>query len=373
MIVPARTHFFADPTEFVRLDPFVSRLLKGCAVTALDKSRCRFIGCLRHSPRRQAMNQPAEFERQSSPRAAGAFGSGLAAHFHLKESEQIVAAWPGESPFAITRLKSDTGIPDRTTRVPSEAALHISVAILPVPLRAYDLWIDGKAIDVPYIPALRTSVMDLQSDPACWVGAGFDYVHYHVPKSGLDEIAIDNGMEPVGSYKFAICENDIVIAQLTRTVLPLIGSRDWTGSLALEQFSLILGAHVLKTYGGLPRRPVAKRGGLAPWQQRHAAELIREKLDGAIHLADMAEECGLSVSHFTRAFKVSFGLSPYRWLLERRIDRAKALLLANTLPIVDIALRAGFSDQASFSRAFRKVVGESPARWQRSVIRRYYT
>ncbi len=304
----------------------------------------------------------------------GAFGSGLAAHFHLRESEQVAMAWPGDgSPFAITRLKSAVGIPDRTTRVPSEAALHISVAVLPVPLRAYDLWIDGKAIDVPYIPALRTSVMDLQSDPVCWVGTGFDYVHYHVPKAGLDEIAREHGIEPVGSYKFAICENDIVIAQLTQYVLPLIGSREWTGSLALDQFSLILGAHVLKTYGGLPRDGAGKRGGLAPWQQRRAAELLREKLDCVIHLAEMAVECGLSVSHFTRAFKTSFGVSPYRWLLERRIDRAKALLLANALPIADIAIRTGFSDQAAFTRAFHKTAGDSPARWRRAVTRRYYS
>jgi AraC-like DNA-binding protein len=52
-----------------------------------------------------------------------------------------------------------------------------------------------------------------------------------------------------------------------------------------------------------------------------------------IRLADMARECGLSVSHFERAFRKSFGKSPYRWLLERRIDRSKALLATTELPI----------------------------------------
>jgi AraC-like DNA-binding protein len=316
------------------------------------------------------MNQQAYASRYSARDAAGAFGSNLAAHFHLKESEQVSTPWSGDSLFAVTRLQSDTGIPDRTTRVPSEAALHISVSILPVPLRAYELWIDGKAVDVPYIPSLRTSVMDLQSDPVCWVGAGFDYAHYHVPKAGLDEIARDHGVEPVGSYKFAICEHDIVLAQLTRYVFPLIGSRDWTGSLALDQFSLILGTHVLRTYAGLPPSAATKRGGLAPWQARRAAEMIRESLDGAIHLADMARECGLSVSHFTRAFRKSFGMPPYRWLLERRIDHGKALLATSDLPIADIAIRSGFSDQAAFTRAFGRVVSDSPGRWRRAVTSR---
>jgi AraC family transcriptional regulator len=302
--------------------------------------------------------------------AKGAFGSSLAAHFHLKESEHVSTAWTADNLFAITRLQSDTGIPDRTTRVPSEAALLVSVSILPVPLRAYELWIDGKAIDLPYIASLHTNVVDLQSDPVCWVGVGFDYVHYHVPKSGLDEIARDHGIEPVGSYKFAQGEHDIVLAQLTRYVLPRIGSRDWTHSLALDQLSLILGAHVLKTYAGLPPLGVKKRGGLAPWQGRRATEMIRENLEGNIRLCDLARECGLSVSHFTRAFRKSFGKSPYRWLLERRIDRAKALLMTSDLSIVDIAIRSGFSDQTAFTRAFGRIVGDSPGRWRRHVTSR---
>jgi AraC-like DNA-binding protein len=267
-------------------------------------------------------------------------------------------------------LQSATGIPDRTTRVPSEAALLVSVAILPVPLRAYELWIDGKAIDLPYIPSFRTNVVDLQSDPVCWVGAGFDYVHYHVPRVGLDEIARDHGIEPLGSYKFSQGEHDIVLAQLTRYILPLIGSRDWTNALALDQFSLILGAHVLRNYAGLPPLGGTKRGGLAPWQGRRAVEMMRENLEGNIHLSDMARECGLSVSHFTRAFRRSFGESPYRWLLERRIDRSKMLLVTTVFPIADIAIQSGFSDQAAFTRAFVRIVGDSPGRWRRALTSR---
>jgi AraC family transcriptional regulator len=98
--------------------------------------------------------------------------------------------------------------------------------------------------------------------------------------------------------------------------------------------------------------------------------MIRQKLDGDIHLADLAGECGLSVSHFTRAFRKSFGMSPYRWLLERRIDRAKSLLATGDLPLADIALQAGFSDQTTFTRAFGRIVGDSPARWRRAVTSR---
>ncbi|HEY0783628.1 MAG TPA: AraC family transcriptional regulator [Thermoanaerobaculia bacterium] len=64
-------------------------------------------------------------------------------------------------------------------------------------------------------------------------------------------------------------------------------------------------------------------GGLAAWQRGRAAELLRENLDGAIRLADLAPECELSVSHFARSFKTSFGVTSHQWLTARRIDRAK--------------------------------------------------
>jgi AraC family transcriptional regulator len=129
-------------------------------------------------------------------------------------------------------------------------------------------------------------------------------------------------------------------------------------------------ARLPKTYADPPPLAVKKRGGLAPWQVRRVAEMIRENLDGNIHLCDLARECGLSVSHFTRTFRKSFGMSPCRWLLERRIDHSKVLLVTSDLPIADIAIRSGFSDQTAFTRAFGRIVGDSPGRWRRAVISR---
>jgi AraC family transcriptional regulator len=303
---------------------------------------------------------------------AGAFGQNLAAIFHLRESEQVVTSWPGKNAFAVTRLRSETGIPDRTMSVPSEPALHISVAILPVELRQYELWIDDKAVAVPHIPAFHASVMDLQSNPICWVGSGFDYVHFHIPRAGLDEIARAHAVEPIGDYRFVMCEHDLVLAQLARFILPLIGSPDWTQSLSLDQFSLILGAHVLKTYAGLSKWPAIAQGGLAPWQKKRAAEMIRANLDGSIRLAELARACGLSASHFSRSFKTSFGVTTHRWLVERRIDRAKELLIAADLPLADVAIQSGFSDQAAFTRDFHRMVGDSPGRWRRAAAQRWF-
>ena len=95
------------------------------------------------------------------------------------------------------------------------------------------------------------------------------------------------------------------------------------------------------------------------------AELLQENLDGQIGLADLARECGLSVSHFTRSFRRSFGTSAHRYLILQRIEKAKSLLSNSASALSDVALQAGFSDQASFSRTFNAVLGIPPGHWRR--------
>src|SRR5262249_12050379 len=107
-------------------------------------------------------------------------------------------------------------------------------------------------------------------------------------------------------------------------------------------------------------------GGLAPWQEQHAKEMMNECLDGDVSLSDLARECRLSVTHFVRAFRRSTGLSPHQWLLARRIDRAKSLLAESGLSLAEIALACGFWDQSHFTRVFTADVGTSPGRWRRS-------
>lgn len=109
----------------------------------------------------------------------------------------------------------------------------------------------------------------------------------------------------------------------------------------------------------------ASAGGLAPWQKRRATALALNNLAEPIRVAHLADECGLSSSHFARSFKASFGVSAHKWLVQRRIERSKELLIHTRESLADIADRVGFADQAAFTRAFRQRVGVSPGRWRR--------
>jgi AraC-like DNA-binding protein len=128
---------------------------------------------------------------------------------------------------------------------------------------------------------------------------------------------------------------------------------------------LALGAHVAQAYGGM--RPVLRpvRGGLAPWQVRRATEMLN--LDGDVPLKEVANECRLSVSHFSRAFRRTMGMAPHQWLLTKRIEGAKEKLRDNETSLSDVALACGFADQSHLTRVFTRMVGISPGAWRRAV------
>jgi AraC family transcriptional regulator len=88
-------------------------------------------------------------------------------------------------------------------------------------------------------------------------------------------------------------------------------------------------------------------------------------MHGRIRLSEIARECGLSVSHFARSFKTSFGSSTHQWLIRHRIDHSKQLMTRTNMSLIDIAIQSGFNDQAAFTRTFHQVVGLSPGRWRR--------
>jgi AraC family transcriptional regulator len=103
------------------------------------------------------------------------------------------------------------------------------------------------------------------------------------------------------------------------------------------------------------------RRGLAPWQARTAAKLLER---GDVQVREAAAVCQLSPSHFARLFRITFQRSPHTWLVERRIDTLKRLLLNAKVSLADAAVQVGFADQATMSRSFRRVVGASPGAWR---------
>jgi AraC-like DNA-binding protein len=117
-----------------------------------------------------------------------------------------------------------------------------------------------------------------------------------------------------------------------------------------------------------PEKPRTANQGprLLAWQQRRVLEHIEANLTAPLRNRELAALAGFSEFHFIVAFRNSLGASPHEFIIQRRIGRARQLMVSTGMPLCDIASECGLADQAHLSRLFRKVVGETPAAWRKS-------
>lgn len=141
-----------------------------------------------------------------------------------------------------------------------------------------------------------------------------------------------------------------------------LAGQPW-GPLYTEGLSLTLASYLYARYGVAHGAPRERACSALPAQRLRA--FIEEHLDGAIAIATLAALAGYSPDHFARLFKQRFGLSPYQYILQRRVERAKALLRDRRHSIAEVAMRCGFASQAHFHTSFKARTGVTPGVYRR--------
>lgn len=114
-----------------------------------------------------------------------------------------------------------------------------------------------------------------------------------------------------------------------------------------------------------PRPGRAATPKLAPWQEDKVLRHVADHIHRPIANRELAALLGLSVGHFSRRFKASFGVGPHEHVIRARLDHAKSLMRRTPSSLCQIALDSGFCDQAHMARTFHAIVGSPPARWRR--------
>jgi AraC family transcriptional regulator len=137
--------------------------------------------------------------------------------------------------------------------------------------------------------------------------------------------------------------------------------------MVVETSSLLLAARLAHAHfeTELIRLPTRSRHGLDDGRLRRVLAYVEEHLAEDIFVADLANVACLSVFHFTRAFAGSMGVPPHRYLSQRRLESAKAMIAMGRASLSEIALESRFSSQSSFTRAFRRATGVTPAEYRR--------
>jgi AraC-like DNA-binding protein len=178
-----------------------------------------------------------------------------------------------------------------------------------------------------------------------------------------DEISMPEDLRPCLSSIHA-CERDVVLGEIARTMLTEIRAGCPTGRIFAESLSIALGARLASVSGGSGRHR-GRYFRLSMGKAASLTELIDATLDGDLTVSRLAQEVGLSSSHFAGCFVQTFGCSVHQYVLSRRVRRAVELLDKRSAPACEIALQCGFASQSHFSSVFKKMIGRSPSQYSK--------
>jgi AraC-like DNA-binding protein len=266
--------------------------------------------------------------------------------------------------MVVTRLSAPNGFSDPTSHIPLEKAFSIHLH-----LRANlggRLWLAGKLEPTGKRLSGGVTILDLEQDPIAFFPNPIDVMQFYIPRIALEEFAYENRLANLNRLTWPHCEMDTTLKHLGMAVLSALQKSQTPPKIFLDYIGQAILAHATRVYGQSPASTDLKRGLLAPWQVRRAKEFLGANLSGNVALASVAAECNLSVSHFSHAFRRTFGRPPHRWLMERRVDAVKDLLLNSRLTLAEVASKCGFADQSALNRSFKRVHGTSPGEWRKS-------
>jgi AraC family transcriptional regulator len=296
------------------------------------------------------------------------YGGGLASNFGAEEAPHMVTRVLRGAELAATELLIEHPPGRIGDPIPRQDAYMVCCQLREK--ASFEYWEEGKAYKVPPLRAGDTTIHDLKRDPAAMIDGPLHTMMWFVPRKALNALADEANVSHIDELRFDPCVGvaDEIIRQISASMLPALRSPEQVSRLFADHVALALAAHVAHAYGGMPTASRLVKGGLAPCQERRSKEMLVANLAGNIPLAMIAEACGLSVSHFSRAFRKSTGLAPHAWLQQARVEHAMTLLRQRGQSLSEIALVCGFVDQSHFTRVFVQRVGLTPGSWRRVTM-----
>ena len=191
-------------------------------------------------------------------------------------------------------------------------------------------------------------------------------LHFIIKPDFLREIAIDTeSLNPDRVELLPILkQRDFQLEQLAQLFLAEMQNNGFGTQLYLDSLSNVLGVHLLRNYCAFDPIFRSNNRGLAADKLRHAVDYIQANLEQKIGLKVIAQEIGMSQYYFAVQFKQAMGVSPYQYVIEQRLIKAKQLLREKKRSLCEIALDCGFASQSHFNKVFRQYVGTTPKKYR---------
>ena len=210
----------------------------------------------------------------------------------------------------LTRFRTDPPPDGLHVAMPEEDTFFAILQLRDHP--PHDFWLGGQVRRTLIAPKGCLHIADLNGTPRALLREPVDSLHLELPRAALDDLA-----EEVGAFRMTGLHvpepwqtRDPRLASLQEAVLSALEASEAAPPLFTGHLLLAMAFHVCETYGGLQRR-VIRTGGLAPWQERRARDLLRRP---AHSLAEVSLQCGFAdQSHFNRIFRREIGVTPGVW------------------------------------------------------------
>jgi AraC family transcriptional regulator len=207
---------------------------------------------------------------------------------------------------------------------------------------------------------------DFEVERCTWKGLPGVFVALDLTKAHANRLLPEE--MPLQMLKTEVLTTDNTLATLMDAMRAEIEGGCQSGRLYAEGLSIALLGYLGARFSSRwsPNSVVGSRSSqrLTPASIRIVRDYIHQHLAADLSITELGKLLNLSAFHFARMFKASVGVSPHRFILAQRVERA-TLLLGTGLPLSDIAVIVGFSSQAHFTKVFRELTGITPARSRR--------
>lgn len=215
--------------------------------------------------------------------------------------------------------------------------------------------------DLSLVPAGRPSTWRTEDGE-------FDPLHLHVEPGLVRRAAEAAGEDPDRTEildRFAA--RDPHVEHVGLSLMSELQTGGLAGDLYAESLANVLAVLLLRNHSSARGRPDGPVGGLPKSALRRSVDYINDNLGQTLRLDEIAREAAVSPYHFARLFKASTGLSPHRYVIERRVRRAEELLLREDAQIAEVARAVGFANQSHLTSHFRRLVGVAPGAFRKKA------
>jgi AraC family transcriptional regulator len=194
-----------------------------------------------------------------------------------------------------------------------------------------------------------------------------EYVNLLLEPAVLRRLANESGLSTNIELEHKVMFPDATILHVAQLLKSEAISGGLAGNLYVESLRNLLSLYLLRNYTGIAKAAQLDTGSIGALKLKQIKDYIEDNLAEELSIETLASLVPMSQFHFARAFKSLIGEPPHRYILLRRIERAKVLLKVTQYSAAEIAYQIGFSNPSHFTSQFRKIVGATPKHFRESA------